>query len=283
MLNFYFYIMNEMKVSGLYIYPIKSLGAISLPSSVIDEKGLKHDRRFMLIDENGKFISQRTLPGLIRFHLSFLPDQSGIEILDKVSHLRKKLSFTSTLGSLIDVQIWDDQVKAKLVEEDFSDFFSDLLEMPIRLVQLDEESPRIIKDKYHTNVSNQSSFADSLPILLCSEASVNDLAQKLGSFSLMRFRPNIVVSNDEAYIEDTWKEINIGEVKLFGAKPCARCNLVNVNPKSGVISKEILKGLSEYRNFGGKVYFGQQFVPMTLGNIKIGDIISVQQTKNATY
>ncbi|MFM6948326.1 MAG: MOSC domain-containing protein [Aquirufa sp.] len=275
--------MNEMKVSGLYIYPIKSLGAISLPSSVIDEKGLKHDRRFMLIDENGKFISQRTLPGLIRFHLSFLPDQSGIEILDKVSHLRKKLSFTPTLGSLIDVQIWDDQVKAKLVEEDFSDFFSDLLEMPIRLAQLDEESPRIIKDKYQTNVSNQSSFADSLPILLFSEASVNDLAQKVGSFSLMRFRPNIVVSNDEAYIEDTWKEINIGEVKLFGAKPCARCNLVNVNPKSGVISKEILKGLSEYRNFGGKVYFGQQFVPMTLGNIKIGDIISVQQTKNATY
>ena len=88
--------MNEMKVSGLYIYPIKSLGAISLPSSVIDEKGLKHDRRFMLIDENGKFISQRTLPRLIRFHLSFLPDQRGIEILDKVSHLRKKLSFTST-------------------------------------------------------------------------------------------------------------------------------------------------------------------------------------------
>ena len=174
-------------------------------------------------------------------------------------------------------------MKAKLVEEDFSDFFSDLLEMPIRLVQLDEESPRIIKDKYQTNVSNQSSFADSLPILLCSEASVNDLAQKVGSFSLMRFRPNIVVSNDEAYIEDTWKEINIGEVKLFGAKPCARCNLVNVNPKSGVISKEILKGLSEYRNFGGKVYFGQQFVPMTLGNIKIGYISSVQQTKNATY
>ncbi|MHA8051320.1 MOSC domain-containing protein [Aquirufa sp. ROCK-SH2] len=275
--------MNEMKVSGLYIYPIKSLGAISLPSSVIDEKGLKHDRRFMLIDENGKFISQRTLPSLIRFHLSFLPDQSGIEILDKVSHLRKKLSFTPILGSLIDVQIWDDQVKAKLVEEDFSDFFSDLLEMPIRLVKLIEESPRIIKEKYQTNVSNQSSFADSLPILLCSEASVNDLAQKVGSFSLMRFRPNIVVSNDEAYVEDTWKEINIGEVKLFGAKPCARCNLVNVNPKSGVISKEILKGLSEYRNFGGKVYFGQQFVPKTLGNIKIGDIISVQQTKNATY
>jgi len=274
--------MNQFEVSGIYIYPIKSLGCLSLQKSDMDVKGLLNDRRFMLVDSDGKFISQRTLPNLIRFHLSFLPN-GEIEILDKVSHLRKNLSFTPDLGELVNVQIWDDQVKARLVLKDFSTFFSDLLEIPVRLVQLDDSSPRIIKEKYQTILSKVSSFADSLPILLFSEASVSDLAQKVGAFNFMRFRPNIIVKGNNAFEEDTWEEISIGNAKLFGAKPCARCNLVNVNPKSGVISKEILKGLSDYRNFGGKVYFGQQFVPMSLGEIKLGDAISVQKMKDATY
>lgn len=274
--------MNPLEVTALYIYPIKSLGPLSLEKSTIDAKGLLYDRRFMLVDSNGKFISQRTIPSLIRFHLSFLTN-GGIEILDKISHLRKNLSFNPELGDLTDVQIWDDQVKARLVLEDFSDFFSDLLEMPVRLVQMVDESPRLIKEKYQTSQSKESSFADSLPILLCSESSLNDLAQKVGAFNFMRFRPNIIVKGNDAFQEDTWEEISVGDVLLFGAKPCARCSLVNINPKSGVISKEILKGLSEYRNFGGKVYFGQQFVPITLGEINVGDMINVQKTKNAIY
>lgn len=274
--------MNPLKVTGLYIYPIKSLGPLSLQKTAIDAKGLVNDRRFMLIDGEGKFISQRTLPSLIRFHLSFLSN-GGVEILDKVSHLRKNLNFNPEVGDLIDVQIWEDQVRARLVLEDFSDFFSDLLEMPVRLVQLDDDSPRIIKEKYQTSQSKESSFADSLPILLCSDASISDLAQKVGAFNFMRFRPNIIVNGNVAFEEDTWEEIKMGNVQLFGAKPCARCQLVNVNPKTGVVSKEILKGLSEYRNFGGKVYFGQQFVPMALGDINVGDLISIQKHKNATY
>lgn len=274
--------MNPLKVTGLYIYPIKSLGPLSLQKTAIDAKGLVNDRRFMLIDGEGKFISQRNLPSLIRFHLSFLSN-GGVEILDKVSHLRKNLNFNPEVGDLIDVQIWEDQVRARLVLEDFSDFFSDLLEMPVRLVQLDDDSPRIIKEKYQTSQSKESSFADSLPILLCSDASISDLAQKVGAFNFMRFRPNIIVNGNVAFEEDTWEEIKMGNVQLFGAKPCARCQLVNVNPKTGVVSKEILKGLSEYRNFGGKVYFGQQFVPMALGDINVGDLISIQKHKNATY
>ena len=275
--------MNITKISGLYIYPIKSLGAISIQTSFIDAKGLKYDRRFMLVDRNGKFISQRTFPHLIRFHLSFLPDQSGIEILDKVSHLRKKLSFTPELGELIQVEIWEDVVKAKVVMEDFADFFSDLLEMPIRLVQLLDDFPRLINEKYQTGFSKETSFADSLPILLFSESSVNDLAEKVGAFNLLRFRPNILVCGSDSFEEDTWEEIKIGNVDLFGAKPCARCNMVNVNPKSGVVSKEILKGLHEYRNFGGKVYFGQQFVPKSSGEISVGDSIQILKQKNAIY
>jgi uncharacterized protein YcbX len=274
--------MNNLQVSGIYIYPIKSLGALSLQSSNVEVLGLENDRRFMLVDSNGKFISQRTMPGLIRFNLSF-NQNGGIEILDKVSHLRKNLSFNPSIGSKIKVKIWDDEVEANEVLEDFGEFFSDLLEIPVRLVKLAEDSPRIITDKYQTEISNQSSFADSLPILLCTEASIGDLSEKVGAFNFMRFRPNIVVSNQNPFEEDTWKEIQIGQVRLFGAKPCARCNLINVNPKTGTVSTEILKGLSTYRNFGNKVYFGQQFVPISLGRIQLGDIIQIVEKKDAVY
>ncbi|MHA8065608.1 MOSC domain-containing protein [Aquirufa sp. ROCK2-A2] len=274
--------MNQAQISAIYIYPIKSFGPISLTSAEVEVMGLENDRRFMLVDADGKFISQRSLPGLVRFHLS-LNLKGGIEILDKVSHLRRNLSFHPNLGESIQVQIWEDIVTAKLVLEDFTDFFSDLLEMPVRLVQIDPSFPRLVKEKYQTEISNQSSFADSLPILLCSEASANDLSQKVGAFNLMRFRPNIVVSNPIPFEEDTWKEIQIGEVRLFGAKPCARCNLINVNPKNGTVSTEILKGLSTYRMFNHKVYFGQQFVPITLGKIQVGDSIQISETKDAVY
>ena len=274
--------MNQPKVSALYIYPIKSLGPISLDSSHIDALGLKNDRRFMLVDPNGQFISQRTFPGLVRFHLSI--NQKGeIEILDKVSHLRKILSYTPELGQKIPVKIWEDEVDARLVLEDFSDFFSDLLEIPVRLVMMDSASSRQTDHKHHTDISKYTSFADSLPILVCTEASAKDLSEQVGAFNLMRFRPNLVISNDTPFEEDTWKEISIGEVRLFGAKPCARCNLVNVNPKTGTVSSEILKGLSFYRKFGQKVYFGQQFVPISLGQIHVGDVVDIVDTKDAIY
>jgi uncharacterized protein YcbX len=274
--------MNQPKVSALYIYPIKSLGPISLDSSQIDTLGLKNDRRFMLIDANGQFISQRTFPGLIRFHLSI--NQKGeIEILDKVSHLRKILRHTPDLGEKLLVQIWEDEVEARLVLEDFSDFFSDLLETPVRLVMMESASSRKTDKKHQTELSKFTSFADSLPILVCSEASAKDLSEQVGAFNLMRFRPNLVISNEIPFEEDTWKEISIGEVRLFGAKPCARCNLVNVNPKTGTVSSEILKGLSSYRKFGQKVYFGQQFVPISLGQIHVGDVVNIVDKKDAIY
>jgi uncharacterized protein YcbX len=118
---------------------------------------------------------------------------------------------------------------------------------------------------------------------VCTEASAKDLSEQVGAFKLRRFRPNLVISNDIPFEEDTWKEISIGEVRLFGAKPCARCNLVNVNPKTGTVSSEILKGLSSYRKFGQKVYFGQQFVPISLGQIHVGDVVDIVDTKDAIY
>ena len=99
----------------------------------------------------------------------------------------------------------------------------------------------------------------------------------------LRFRPNIIVSSLESFAEDTWAELKIGEVSLSGAKPCARCPLVNVDPLTGESDKKTLKALASFRTLNHKVYFGQQFVPMSVGKIQVGMEVQVIQSKDAIY
>ena len=99
----------------------------------------------------------------------------------------------------------------------------------------------------------------------------------------LRFRPNIIISSPEPFVEDTWAELKIGEVSLSGAKPCARCSLVNVDPLTGESDKKTLKALASFRTLNHKVYFGQQFVPISVGKIQVGMEVQVIQSKDALY
>ncbi|MEY4954443.1 MAG: hypothetical protein RI981_528, partial [Bacteroidota bacterium] len=159
------------------------------------------------------------------------------------------------------------------------------LQEPVRLVMQKPESPRIIKEKYQTSGSNQSSFADSLPILLASEASYKQVKTVYGQdYDPLRFRANLIVEGSESFEEDTWEEISINSVRLFGAKPCARCQLINVEPATGQVDKGgMLKALATFRQKDNKVYFGQQMVPITLGQIQVGDEVIVSTRKNALF
>ena len=143
----------------------------------------------------------------------------------------------------------------------------------------------IIKEIYQTKGSKQSSFADSLPILLASEASYSSVETVYGqAFDPLRFRANMIVSGSRPFEEDTWEEISIHTVHLFGAKPCARCQLVNVEPRSGAVDKGgVLKALATFRQKDNKVYFGQQMVPISLGKIKVGDEVLVIKRKDALF
>jgi uncharacterized protein YcbX len=158
------------------------------------------------------------------------------------------------------------------------------MEEDIFLVQITDENPREMKEKYQTNLAKNTSFADSLPLLVVGSASYQELEERLGeTIDRLRFRPNIIVSTDEPFIEDTWAEIKVGPVLLSGAKPCARCPLVNVDPYSGVSTKNTLKTLASFRTLNHKVYFGQQFVPISLGEIQLGMDVQVIQSKDAVY
>ncbi|MFA9198063.1 MAG: MOSC domain-containing protein [Aquirufa sp.] len=269
-------------VTHLYIYPIKSLGAVSLSESVMEKEGLRGDRRFMLVDAGGKFITQRTRPELTRFVLS--ESAQGFIVKDSASGLEKELTWEPALGSWIPVEIWEDQLPAREVLEGWSEWFSTALSEEVRLVRISSEKPRVMKAKYQTEIAKNTSFADSLPVLLVSAGSYASLQERLSEpINQLRFRPNIIVSSPEPFVEDTWAELKIGEVSLSGAKPCARCPLVNVDPSTGESDKKMLKTLASFRTLNHKVYFGQQFVPMSLGKIQVGMEVQVIQSKDAVY
>jgi uncharacterized protein YcbX len=168
--------------------------------------------------------------------------------------------------------------------DDWSLWFSQALSQQVKLVRITEEKPRQMKAKYQTGIAKNTSFADSLPLLVVSSGSYNVLERKLlGPVDRLRFRPNIIVSATEPFVEDTWSEIQIGEVSLSGAKPCARCSLVNVNPTTGESDKKTLKTLASFRTINQKVYFGQQFVPISIGEIHVGMEVQVIRSQDAIY
>lgn len=275
--------MSEKRIQSITIYPIKSLGPVHVQEAWVEPSGLRGDRRYMLVDANHQFITQRTRPELTRFTLH--EQEGGFLVKDLLTNFQKFLAHDVALGPLVNVRIWDDEVLAAQVLDDWAEWFSERLGEKCLLVVQDPAHARKIQEKYQTVGSAQSSFADALPILLCSEASFAAVADALGEeLNPLRFRANVRVSGSEGFEEDTWAEIQIGDVQRWrGAKPCARCQLVNVNPADGTQDVRTLRALASFRTFGNKVYFGQQFVPISLGKIQVGDLIQVIQTKDAVY
>ena len=261
-----------MRLQEIHIYPIKSLGGIRLKEAKVEIRGLQWDRRWMLVDNNGLFMSQRT------FHQMALL-QVGIESHGlKVSHkkhpkLNHYIPFEPKTDELIPVTIWEDTVIGQVVSPISNRWFSQVLGAPCQLVFMPQNTERHIQEKYQVN--NESvSFADAMPFLLIGQKSLDDLNQKLSSpLPMNRFRPNFVVSGGKAFQEDQWDRVKIGECIFKVTKPCARCVLTTVDQATGIKGKEPLRTLASYRTKDKKVLFGQNMIALITGTIKAGDQI----------
>ncbi|WP_251977808.1 MOSC domain-containing protein [Salinicola avicenniae] len=255
------------RLSSLHRYPIKSTAGESLTQAEVAEEGLVGDRRFMVVKPDGTFLTARTHSQLQRVRAIFDGTRLTLthDALPPLDVDRAEFS-----GVPLKTEVWGDAFTATLVHASLDDWFSQVAGEPARLLWVGERSPR-----YRDNLGVRVSFADGYPLLLISQASLEDLnARTDGSHVMAQFRPNLVVDGTLPYAEDTWQRIRIGEVTFRVDAPCARCAMVTVDPASGErrTDKEPLKTLAGYRRGErGKVYFGQNLVAENTGWIRVDD------------
>lgn len=253
-----------MKISELYIYPVKSLAGIAVTSARVLEKGLEMDRRWMVVDENNQFMTQRIYPKMALIKttlkegvLSLQSSDSSIEVnpVDKSSL----------------VTVWNDSFKASESADEVNKWISDQLKTHCRLVFMNE------KQVVRTKMDHALSFADGYPYLFLGRSSMDDLNQRLKQpLSILRFRPNIVFAGGEPFEEDFWHEFQVGNVFFQGVKPCVRCALPTVDPETAEKGVEPLKTLASFRKTGNEISFGLNAFAKTKGIISIGDHVSIK-------
>ena len=264
--------MNNLTLSHIYIYPIKSLGGISLQSAKVEERGLQYDRRWMLVDKNGMFLTQREHPQMALLQVSIKDDK--LEVAHKVRAMSKlQIPISNSENNSFVVNIWDDVVIAKQLNKEVDLWFSEALNLDCQLVCMNDDSDRIT-DKKYTPEPKQVSFADAYPFLIIGEESLNDLNRRLKEpLPMNRFRPNFVFSGGEPFIEDTWKDFMIGDLKFRAVKPCSRCVVTTVNQDTAEKSSEPLETLAKFRRADNKVLFGQNLVGYNSGLLSVGNEI----------
>ena len=270
-----------MTLSEIWIYPIKSLGGIRLKEAKLTERGLQWDRRWMLLDDNGQFMTQRQIAGMSLLEVNLF--KNYLEVRHKIkSLLPLKIPITPENPlELIEAPIWEDTSSAYLINQEADAWFSEALEQKCRLAFMPDESKRTTSGKTSGRIQKVS-FADAYPILIIGQASLDDLNSRLKEgVPMNRFRPNLVFSGDRPFEEDEWHAFTINKIPFWAEKPCSRCVLTTIDQQTGIKGKEPLVTLAKYRNADGKVMFGQNLMYEPGGTIKIGDPIRVESYKEA--
>jgi uncharacterized protein len=271
-----YYFATVIQVSQLFIYPIKSLGGIAVQQATIEHTGFAYDRRWMLVDENNKFITQRTHAKLALLQTAITPNALLVQHCQQADQ-SIAISLLPPQAPVIMVQVWDDTCAAVVADAACNEWFSDMLNLKCKLVYMPINSQRLVDPRYalHNDIT---SFSDGYPINMISEESLADLNNRLpAALPINRFRPNIVIKGCEPYEEDIMQQIHINGIELSGVKLCSRCVVTTINQQNLSTSKEPLKTLSTYRKRNNKIYFGQNVLFSNSGTITVGDQLYVDK------
>jgi uncharacterized protein YcbX len=265
-------------LTAINVYPIKSARGLSMDEWETDDFGLRYDRRWMVVDESGQFISQRdhprmtlVVPNLVDGML--LVDAPGMPTLELVANPGSTVSTSVT--------VWNDTCEASWLGEGAARWFSKFLGCSCSLVYMGQNAVRPADPEYAAS-GTRVSFADAFPFLLISQESLSDLNRRLAKpLPMNRFRPNLLVAGGAPYDEDQWRLIQIGSVKLRLVKPCARCVVTTTDQVTAERGLEPLRTLATYRKVGGEVMFGQNAVHEGRGGLRVGDEVLVRERSAA--
>lgn len=261
---------RTITLSGIHVYPVKSLRGIALEESPVEPRGLRGDRRWMVTDAEYEFLTQREVPELALVEVRQFED--GLRIAGPGM---ESLTVARPDASRRNVRIFKDVVPAVPAGGEADDWFSRYLGFTCHLVYMDDTGVRPVDPRYASD-GDIVSFADGFPLLLLSCASLDDLNSRLRDpLPMNRFRPNLVLSGAEPFEEDTWHRIRIGQVVMDVAKPCARCAITTVDQNTAERGDEPLRTLATFRKSDGKVYFGQNLIPRSRAVVRVGDEVEI--------
>ena len=273
--------MDSLLLQDLYIYPVKSLGGIRLTQSEIDPRGLRHDRRWLLIDDKNRFMTQRQLPTMALLRLA--PAYNGFLLThaERPDLLPLYIPFEATPERTLFVTIWSDIVFAWRGAREADEWLSEALGRSCKLVYMSDMARRDVEPEFNP-AGQLVSFADGYPFLLVGQSSLDELNTRLVEpVPMDRFRPNLVISGGSAFEEDTWAQFRLGGLPFRAVRACGRCVLTTVDQRTAQKNprSEPLRTLASYRTVDGSVQFGQNVTGPGHGLLRIGDALEVVSTK----
>ncbi|MCQ8117108.1 MOSC domain-containing protein [Methylomonas rosea] len=261
-------------LSEIYVYPVKSLAGIRVAHWPVDHKGLLYDRKWMLIDSDRQFLSQRRLPKMALIKTCIADQQL---ILSAPNQADLALPLQALDGDDIEVVVWHDRCIAKTCGDNADAWLSDFLQTDCRLVYQTDDDIRKVDPNYALD-SDQTSFSDGFPFLIVSENSLNALNQAMPlAIDMIRFRPNLVVADCDSYAEDTWRRLTINDIGFRLPKPCSRCSVPTIDPLTAETGKEPLTTLNRLRKWQNKVYFGQNALHDKPGSLSVGQTVLIDE------
>ncbi|PPC78840.1 hypothetical protein C4K68_03090 [Pokkaliibacter plantistimulans] len=260
-----------VSLSDILVYPVKSCRGLSMSHAWVEPEGLAWDRRWVVVEPDGRFITARTHPklALLRCHIL----QQGL-LLRAPDMEDLHLHIPDFINEYQPISIWKSELQGQLTLNIADEWLSRWLGLPVALRYQGVDSFREIKQ-----TGLPVSFADGYPLLLTSEASLAYLQERCPeAISMQRFRSNLVVEGSLPFIEDSWTEIRIGEVRFAVVKPCSRCVFTTLDVDSQQFSTAVepLSTLQTFRqDDDGEVYFGMNLIPLNSGSVLKGDQVEV--------
>jgi uncharacterized protein len=275
---------TDLVLTEIWIYPVKSLAGISCIEAEAQIRGLEYDRRWMIVDVNNCFLTQREFPEMALIQPQLSIESGKLTAIIFTHKLKNNEYYRLENPELhtgknieIEVEVWDDKVKAQEINDGVNDWLSKIIGKKCKLVYMSEDINRKVDSNYAITGNEITSFSDAYPYLIIGQEALDLLNSKLEhKLNMLRFRPNLVFSGGAPHDEDNWLRFTIGNVEMAGVKKCARCPIPTIDQNNASTGKEPLKTLATYRFQNNKVYFGQNVLIEKTGKIKIGDEINVK-------
>lgn len=263
--------MSQITLTGLYRYPVKSLRGAGFDELAVDARGLVDDRRWMVVDAGGRFVTQRQQPRMCLVDTEI--DAAGRLTLRAPG--MPPVTPAPARGERQQVVVWGDTVEAERCDPAVDAWLGEFLGIACHLVRMPDDSVRPVDPEY-AGPGHRVGFADGFPFLLISEASLDELNGRLARpLPMARFRPNLVVAGCDAFAEDGWRRIRIGDLSFDLVKPCARCIIPTIDIATGERDAEPLRTLMTYRRHGDRIVFGQNLVHAGAGRLRCGMPVEV--------